>query len=67
MQNLLFSMPRMGPPPAAVPSPDDPASDSGAPTLFKALQDQLGLKLESVKLPQDVLVVVKAEKVPIEN
>jgi uncharacterized protein (TIGR03435 family) len=47
--------------------PDDPASDAGGPTLFKALQDQLGLKLEAAKAPQDVLVIDKAEKVPIEN
>jgi uncharacterized protein (TIGR03435 family) len=53
--------------PPVVPLPDDPASDAGGPTLFKALQDQLGLKLEAAKAPQDVLVIDKAEKVPIEN
>lgn len=34
--------------------------------LFEALQSQLGLKLESRKLPVDVIVVDKAEK-PSEN
>lgn len=67
MQNVMMpSRPGMQSPPV-VPAPDDPASDAGGPTLFKALQDQLGLKLEAAKAPQDVLVIDKAEKVPIEN
>jgi uncharacterized protein (TIGR03435 family) len=67
MQNVMMpSRPGMQSPPV-VPLPDDPASDAGGPTLFKALQDQLGLKLEAAKVPQDVLVIDKAEKVPIEN
>jgi uncharacterized protein (TIGR03435 family) len=36
--------------------------DNAAPNLTNALQQQLGLKLEKVKAPVDVLVIDKAEK-----
>jgi uncharacterized protein (TIGR03435 family) len=40
-------------------APTDPgaSSDDPAPSLFQALQDQAGLKLESVKAPVEVLVI----------
>ncbi|MGD0869328.1 MAG: TIGR03435 family protein [Bryobacteraceae bacterium] len=41
-------------------------ADSG-PTLQQAVQDQLGLKLNSKKGPGDTVVVDHVEKVPIEN
>jgi uncharacterized protein (TIGR03435 family) len=41
--------------------------DSSAPSLQTALQEQLGLRLESRKGPVDVLVVDHAEKVPADN
>lgn len=44
------------------PSPIDP----NGPTLFAAIQDQLGLKLESKKGPVETLVIDHAEK-PSEN
>jgi len=36
---------------------DAPASDNSAPSLFTAIQEQLGLKLESAKEPVPVLVI----------
>jgi uncharacterized protein (TIGR03435 family) len=46
------------------PRMSDPA---GMPSIFKALRDQLGLKLESRKGPQDVLVIDRIEKLPTAN
>jgi len=72
---LDFSPEGMGPGPkgpgpgagggdAAEPRRD--SNDSG-PTLFRALQEQLGLKLESGKGPVERLVVESAEKTPSGN
>ena len=41
--------------------PGVPAPDPDAPTLFTALQEQLGLKLESAKAPVEVTVVDSIE------
>ena len=43
-----------------------PNADDALPDLFSALQDQLGLKLESAKAPVDVIVIDHVEK-PSEN
>ena len=47
------------------PSANPPESD--AATLFTALQDQLGLKLEQKRGPLDVLVIDHTDKTPVEN
>ena len=41
-------------------------NDENAPSLYTAIQEQLGLKLEAVKEPADVLVIDHVEK-PSEN
>jgi uncharacterized protein (TIGR03435 family) len=49
--------------------PDSPAASETAPgpTIYTAVQEQLGLKLESRKGQIEVIVIDHAEKVPIEN
>ena len=45
------------PPPEAL-----PPADSGLPSIFTALQDQIGLKLESARGPVEVLVIDHVEE-----
>jgi uncharacterized protein (TIGR03435 family) len=61
MAGALDAGPRPEGEPAAAPS--DPAG----PSLFSALQEQLGLRLESKKVTLDVIVVDHAQKTPREN
>ncbi len=64
--------PRMAglPPLPAIQIPDGQqpnASEPGGMTLVGALQQQLGLKLTSMKTAVDMIVIDKAEKTPSEN
>jgi uncharacterized protein (TIGR03435 family) len=42
-------------------------TDESAPNLLTAVQQQLGLKLSPAKIPLDVLIIDRADKVPVEN
>jgi uncharacterized protein (TIGR03435 family) len=63
--NLTWTPDAVGPP-----APDAPADlakliaaiDPNGPSLFTAIQEQLGLKLESTKAPVDVLVIDHVER-----
>jgi uncharacterized protein (TIGR03435 family) len=55
----LFWVSDSGPTPAA--------PDAAGPTLVRALQDQLGLRLEAKKGPVEFLIVDHTERLPTEN
>ena len=66
----LGAPPTPGPPPGegggGVPDASAPDAQSN-PSLFTAIQEQLGLRLEQRKGPVDLLVIDHLEKAPVEN
>jgi uncharacterized protein (TIGR03435 family) len=51
--------------PGALPS--DAPEESAAPNLISAVPRQLGLKLEPKRIPVDILIIERADKIPTEN
>lgn len=43
------------------------AREGDGPSVFAAVQEQLGLRLEASKAPIEILVIDHAEKIPTEN
>jgi uncharacterized protein (TIGR03435 family) len=64
---LAFSSEGFGPPRLASPSPLSDTPTEPGPSLLKAVEDQLGLKLEPKKDLVDILVVDHIDRVPTEN
>jgi uncharacterized protein (TIGR03435 family) len=66
-ENMPGLLPGAGPGPGRGDAAGPPPSNDPAPTLIAALQEQLGLKLETKKLAVDLVVVDHIEKTPTEN
>jgi uncharacterized protein (TIGR03435 family) len=47
--------------------PDARPADDDGPSIFTAIEEQLGLKLEPRKVSVDIFVVDRCEKMPTEN
>jgi bla regulator protein blaR1 len=52
--------------PGPAPGAEPPPSDASGPSIFTAIEDQLGLKLESTKDLEEAITIVHIEK-PSEN
>ncbi len=60
-------VPRTGPPPDQIEAGGASVLSGPDLSLFTSLPSQLGLKLDPQKAPLELLIVEKAERVPIEN
>ncbi len=49
------------------PSPAETANSEPLPDIYQAVEQQLGLHLESKKTPIDIVVIDRADKVPVAN
>lgn len=68
MMAMMGGMPpprQLGDGPGGGPGPG--AQEDNGPTIYTALQEQLGLKLDQKKGPVDTLVIDHVEKTPTEN
>ncbi len=54
-------------PGGAFPPPASDVADISGPSLFVALETQLGLRLQEKKVPHDVLVIDSINRIPVEN
>jgi len=57
-----FELSLGGPPQQRAPGLEPVANDPNAPSLITALQEQLGLKLESIQGPMEFLIVDRVER-----
>jgi uncharacterized protein (TIGR03435 family) len=57
-----FTLSWLAQPPGTLPN-----NDANGPSIFSAVQEQLGLKLTARKGPVEIIVIDRADKLPVEN